>query len=76
LGRAIAILLALPWGFAGGGFVVRGVYNDVYFQIGLLTVLGLTTKNAFLIVQFAWPRWKKVMAYPATLEGKLRLRPT
>jgi len=31
----------------------RGLANDVYFQIGLLTVLGLTTKNAILIVQFA-----------------------
>jgi hypothetical protein len=49
------ILLALPLGVIGGvvASMLRGFPNDVYFQIGLLTVLGLTTKNAILIVQFA-----------------------
>jgi len=32
---------------------LRGFYNDVYFQVGLLTTMGLTAKNAILIVQFA-----------------------
>ena len=51
--------------------------NDVYFQIGLLTVLGLTTKNAILIVQFAKARVDEgARLTAATLEAaKLRLRP-
>jgi HAE1 family hydrophobic/amphiphilic exporter-1 len=54
----IAILLALPLGVIGGVIAssTRGMPNDVYFQIGLLTTLGLTTKNAILIVQFARAR--------------------
>ena len=55
----------------------RGLANDVYFQIGLLTVLGLTTKNAILIVQFAKIRVEHGAGLiEATLEGsRLRLRP-
>jgi hydrophobe/amphiphile efflux-1 (HAE1) family protein len=75
----ISILLALPLGVIGGviGSTLRGLPNDVYFQIGLLTTLGLTTKNAILIVQFAKARVKDGMGLTeATLEGaKLRLRP-
>jgi hydrophobe/amphiphile efflux-1 (HAE1) family protein len=75
----ISILLALPLGVIGGviGSTLRGLPNDVYFQIGLLTTLGLTTKNAILIVQFAKTRVEEGMGLiEATLEGsKLRLRP-
>jgi hydrophobe/amphiphile efflux-1 (HAE1) family protein len=75
----ISILLALPLGAIGGviGSTIRGLPNDVYFQIGLLTTLGLTTKNAILIVQFAMARVKEGMGLiEATLEAaKLRLRP-
>ncbi|MCX5645647.1 MAG: efflux RND transporter permease subunit [Phycisphaerae bacterium] len=75
----ISILLALPLGVIGGvlGSTLRGFPNDVYFQIGLLTTLGLTTKNAILIVQFAKARVEQGMGLiEATLEGaKLRLRP-
>jgi HAE1 family hydrophobic/amphiphilic exporter-1 len=75
----VAILLALPLGAIGGviGSSLRGMPNDVYFQIGLLTTLGLTTKNAILIVQFAKTRVDEGMGLiEATLEGaKLRLRP-
>jgi HAE1 family hydrophobic/amphiphilic exporter-1 len=75
----ISILLALPLGVIGGviGSTLRGLPNDVYFQIGLLTTLGLTTKNAILIVQFAKARVEDGMGLiEATLEGaKLRLRP-
>jgi len=55
----------------------RGLPNDVYFQIGLLTVLGLTTKNAILIVQFAQGHLEQGMGLvEATIQGaKLRLRP-
>ena len=75
----ISILLALPLGVIGGviGSTLRGLANDVYFQIGLLTTLGLTTKNAILIVQFAKARVEEGMGLiEATLEAaKLRLRP-
>ncbi|MFA5073129.1 MAG: efflux RND transporter permease subunit [Nitrospirota bacterium] len=75
----ISILLALPLGVIGGviGSSLRGLPNDVYFQIGLLTTLGLTTKNAILIVQFAKTRVDEGMdIIDATLEGaRLRLRP-
>ncbi|MCX6992691.1 MAG: efflux RND transporter permease subunit [Kiritimatiellaeota bacterium] len=75
----ISILLALPLGVIGGVIASssRGLPNDVYFQIGLLTTLGLTTKNAILIVQFAKTRVEEGKGLiEATLEGaKLRLRP-
>jgi len=55
----------------------RGLPNDVYFQIGLLTTLGLTTKNAILIVVFAKAKLEEGMGLiEATLEGaRLRFRP-
>jgi len=75
----IAILLTLPLGVIGGVIAssMRGLPNDVYFQIGLLTTLGLTTKNAILIVQFARARVDEgARLVEATLEAaKLRLRP-
>jgi len=75
----ISILLVLPLGVIGGVIAssVRGLPNDVYFQIGLLTTLGLTTKNAILIVQFAKAGVEQGMVLiDATLEGaKLRFRP-
>ncbi|RLB92005.1 MAG: hydrophobe/amphiphile efflux-1 family RND transporter [Deltaproteobacteria bacterium] len=75
----IAILLCLPLGVIGGIIAssMRGMPNDVYFQIGILTVLGLTTKNAILIIQFARARVDEGMGLiEATLEAaKLRLRP-
>ncbi|HWR34576.1 MAG TPA: efflux RND transporter permease subunit [Clostridia bacterium] len=75
----ISIMLALPLGVIGGVLAssFRGLPNDVYFQIGLLTVLGLTTKNAILIVQFAKTRLDQGAGLiEATLEAaKLRLRP-
>ncbi|MDX2479212.1 MAG: efflux RND transporter permease subunit [Desulfuromusa sp.] len=75
----IAILLTLPLGVIGGviASTMRGMPNDVYFQIGLLITLGLTTKNAILIVQFARARVDDgVGLVEATMEAaKLRLRP-
>ena len=75
----IAILLTLPLGVIGGVIAssARGMHNDVYFQIGLLITLGLTTKNAILIVQFARARVDEGTGLvEATLEAaKLRLRP-
>ncbi|MDO9529673.1 MAG: efflux RND transporter permease subunit [Syntrophales bacterium] len=75
----IAILLILPLGVIGGviASTMRGMPTDVYFQIGLLTILGLTTKNAILIVQFARARVDEGAGLiEATLEAsKIRLRP-
>jgi HAE1 family hydrophobic/amphiphilic exporter-1 len=75
----ITVLLALPLGVIGGVMASssRGMPNDVYFQIGLLTVLGLTTKNAILITQFAKNRMEQGLSLvEATMEAaKLRLRP-
>jgi hydrophobe/amphiphile efflux-1 (HAE1) family protein len=76
----IAILLVLPLGVIGGviSSSMRGLANDVYFQIGLLTTLGLTTKNAILIAQFAKSGVEErgMGLIEATIEGaKLRFRP-
>ncbi|HOW35196.1 MAG TPA: efflux RND transporter permease subunit [Candidatus Omnitrophota bacterium] len=75
----IAILLVLPLGVIGGviASTLRGLPNDVYFQIGLLTTLGLTTKNAILIVQFAKAKVEGGAGLvESALEGtKLRFRP-
>jgi hydrophobe/amphiphile efflux-1 (HAE1) family protein len=75
----IAVLLTMPLGAIGGVIAssMRGMSNDVYFQIGLLVTLGLTTKNAILIVQFARARLDQGAGLiEATLEAsRLRLRP-
>jgi HAE1 family hydrophobic/amphiphilic exporter-1 len=75
----ISIVLALPLGVLGGivATSARGLNNDVYFQIGLLAVLGLTTKNAILIVQFAKTYLEQGMGLlEATLTAaRVRLRP-
>lgn len=75
----IAVLLVVPLGLIGAVLAVtlRGLENDVYFQIGLITTMGLAAKNAILIVEFAEQaerRGKKVVE--AALEAaRLRLRP-
>jgi HAE1 family hydrophobic/amphiphilic exporter-1 len=72
-------LLMLPLGLFGAALAtwLRGLPNDVYFQIGFITTLGLTTKNAILIIQFARERLMQGAGLiEATLEAaRLRLRP-
>ncbi|MGH7011261.1 MAG: efflux RND transporter permease subunit, partial [Caulobacteraceae bacterium] len=50
-----SVLLVIPLGIVGAllAATLRGFYNDVYFQVALLTTIGLSAKNAILIVQFA-----------------------
>ncbi len=75
----LAVLLALPFGTFGALFAVnlRGLTNDVYFQIGLVTLLGLAAKNAILIVEFAVQRMHAgVPVLAAVVEAaRLRFRP-
>ncbi|MCA8950774.1 MAG: efflux RND transporter permease subunit, partial [Planctomycetes bacterium] len=74
-----AVLLAMPFGLFGAlaAVMLRGFENDVYFQIGLVTLLGLAAKNAILIVEFAVQRMEHgVATVDAILEAaRLRFRP-
>jgi multidrug efflux pump subunit AcrB len=75
----VAVLMAVPLGLLGMAAFCRefNVPNDIYFKIGMVTVIGLAAKNAILIVEFAkleYDRGKPLL--DATLEGaRLRLRP-
>jgi len=74
-----SVLLAMPFGIFGALAAVwlRGLTNDVYFQIGLVTLLGLAAKNAILIVEYASLKHHEGMsASAAALEAaRLRFRP-
>ncbi len=75
----LSVILVVPLGVFGAvtAATLRGFYNDVYFQVGLLTTMGLTAKNAILIVQFAHEA-ERAGAEPreAAMTGsRLRLRP-
>jgi len=75
----VAVLLVIPLGLVGAIFAVtlRGLQNDVYLQIGLLTTMGLASKNAILIVEFAEQAEKQgKRVIEAALEAaRIRLRP-
>jgi multidrug efflux pump len=74
-----SVMLVIPLGLLGAALAVaaRGLTNDVYFQVGLLTTMGLSAKNAILIVEFAEAAERQGKnAYEAALEAaRLRLRP-
>ncbi|GIZ50212.1 efflux RND transporter permease subunit [Noviherbaspirillum aridicola] len=75
----LSVMLVVPLGVLGAvlGVTLRGMPNDVYFKVGLITIIGLSAKNAILIIEFA----KDLQAQgkgliEATLEAsKLRFRP-
>ncbi len=75
----ISVLMALPFGTFGALAAVwlRGLTNDVYFQIGLVTLLGLAAKNAILIVEYAVLKHREGLSpADAALEAaRLRFRP-
>lgn len=74
-----SVMLVVPLGVLGAvcSTWVRGLENDVYFQVGLLTIIGLSAKNAILIVEFANELHRSGKdLLEATLEAcRLRLRP-
>ena len=75
----VAVLLVIPLGLVGAIFAVtlRGLQNDVYLQIGLLTTMGLAAKNAILMIEFAEQAEKqgKRVIVAAVEAARLRLRP-
>jgi multidrug efflux pump len=75
----VAVLLVVPLGVAGAVLAtwLRGLSNDVYFQVGLLTTIGLSAKNAILIVEFAKANFEQGMplAAAAAVAARERLRP-
>ncbi|MGT2506467.1 efflux RND transporter permease subunit [Cupriavidus basilensis] len=75
----LSILSAVPFGLFGAllAILMRGLSNDVYFQIGMVTLIGLAAKNAILIVEFAVMKQKEGMSHAdaAVEAAKLRLRP-
>ena len=75
----VAVLLVIPLGIVGAviAATLRGLNNDVYFQVGLLTTMGLAAKNAILIVEFAENAEREGKSpFDAVLEAaRLRLRP-
>jgi multidrug efflux pump len=75
----IAVLLIVPLGLVGAIFAVtlRGLENDVYLQIGLLTTMGLAAKNAILMIEFAEQAEKqgKRVIEAAIEAARIRLRP-
>ena len=74
-----AVMLVVPLGILGAVLFAlgRGLSDDVYFQVGLLTTIGLASKNAILIVEFAKSLHEQGMSlYDATMDAvRMRLRP-
>lgn len=75
----MAVILAIPFGILGALVAIwmRDLSNDIYFQIGLVTLIGLAAKNAILIVEFANQRYAAGTSLTeAALEAaRLRFRP-
>jgi HAE1 family hydrophobic/amphiphilic exporter-1/multidrug efflux pump len=75
----VSVLLVVPLGIFGAllAAAITGLNNDIYLQVGLITTIGVSAKNAILIVEFAEERMREGMnAFDAVVEAaKLRLRP-
>jgi multidrug efflux pump len=75
----VAVILVIPLGLVGAVFAVtlRGLENDVFLQIGLLTTMGLAAKNSILTIDFAAQQEKKGarVIEAAVKAARIRLRP-
>ncbi len=75
----IVVILSVPFAVLGALLAtwLRGIENDLYFQVGLVTLIGLAAKNAILIVEFAVMKVEEGLTYAqAAIEAaKLRFRP-
>lgn len=75
----LAVLTAVPFGVVGAQLAtyLRGLENDVYFQVALITIIGLSAKNSILIVEFAVEAWRsgRSLDYSAMFAAKVRFRP-
>ncbi|MEJ1159134.1 efflux RND transporter permease subunit [Prosthecomicrobium sp. N25] len=75
----LAVVTAVPFAVFGAILAIwlRGIENDIYFQVGLVTLIGLAAKNAILIVEFAAERFREgLSAFDAARDAaRLRFRP-
>ncbi|MCR5169708.1 MAG: multidrug efflux RND transporter permease subunit [Desulfovibrio sp.] len=75
----LAVLTAVPFGILGAlaATYARNLSNDVYFQVALVTLIGLSAKNAILIVEFAVEAWRdgRSLSEAASHAARLRFRP-
>jgi HAE1 family hydrophobic/amphiphilic exporter-1/multidrug efflux pump len=75
----LAVVMAVPFALMGAltAIWLRGMPNDIYFQIGLVVLIGLASKNAILIVEFAAQKYAEGMSATeaALVAARLRLRP-
>lgn len=75
----LSVMLVVPLGLLGavGAVMLRGLPNDVFFKVGMITVIGLSAKNAILIVEFAKQLREqgKGLVESAVEAARLRLRP-
>ncbi|GAA0543846.1 multidrug efflux pump [Rhizomicrobium palustre] len=75
----LSVMLVVPLGLVGAvsAVLLRGMPNDVFFKVGMITIIGLSAKNAILIVEFARQLWQQgqSLAEAAINAARLRLRP-
>ena len=75
----LSVMLVVPLGMVGAfiAVMIRGMPNDIFFKVGLITIIGLSAKNAILIVEFAAEARRNGASIPqAAIQGAVaRLRP-
>lgn len=75
----LSVLMVIPLGIAGAvaAVMIRGLPDDVFFKVGLITVIGLSARNAVLIIEFARQLYQegKSLREAAITAARMRLRP-